>query len=286
MIKAIILDVDGVIVGDKTGINFPLPHSDVIQKFKKLHAKGLPIILCTGKFNFAIQEIIKQAKLDNPHITDGGALIINPIKNQIIKGHIIEKDIVKECIKSCLGQNIYIELYTPHAYFIQKNQVSEFTDKRVKVLQMEPSIVDSLSVLVEQEDIIKIIGFVDNESKMPQLEKIMSNLGNKVTFTWSSHPFLKPVRPGVITAPNVSKAHAVKEAAASLGLSFEEILGVGDTLSDWGFMELCKYAATLENGEEKLKELVKTKGEGNYFISPHVNDNGIFEILNYFQIKE
>lgn len=26
MIKAVILDVDGVIVGDKPGINFPLPH--------------------------------------------------------------------------------------------------------------------------------------------------------------------------------------------------------------------------------------------------------------------
>lgn len=285
MIKAIILDVDGVIVGDKTGVNFPLPHTDVIQKFQKLHAQGLPIILCTGKFNFAIQEIIKQAKLDNPHITDGGALIINPIKNQVIKKHIIEKDVVKECAKKCLEQNIYVELYTPQAFFIQKNQVSEFTDKRIKVLQMGAAIVDSLTLLAEQEDIIKIIAFVDNDSKMPQLEKIMSNFGDKITFTWSSHPFLKPVRPGLITAPNVSKAHAAKEAVESLGLSFKDILGVGDTLSDWSFMELCKYAATLENGEEQLKELVKTKGEGNYFISPHVNDNGIFEILNYFQIE-
>lgn len=49
-------------------------------------------------------------------------------------------------------------------------------------------------------------------------------------------------------------------------------------------MQLCKYVATLENGDDKIKQLVKTKGEGNYFIAPHINDNGIFDILNYFSI--
>lgn len=284
MIKAIILDVDGVIVGNKIGINFPLPHKDVMQKFKDIHAKGMPIILCTGKFNFAIQEIIKQAKLNNPHITDGGALIIDPINNKIIKKHVIERSVVTECVKRCLENNIYIELYTPEAYYIQTTQVSDFTSKRTKVLQMEPIIVDSLFSTAEKEDVIKIISFANDENDMPRIKKAIEHLGKKITFTWSFHPYTKPARPGLITAPNVSKAHAAKEAVEGLDISFDEILGVGDTIGDWNFMELCKYAATLENGEKKLKDLVKTKDKGNYFIASHIDDNGIFDILKYFTL--
>lgn len=47
MIKAIITDIDGIIVGKKQGVNFPLPNELVIQKLKELHNNGLAIILCS-----------------------------------------------------------------------------------------------------------------------------------------------------------------------------------------------------------------------------------------------
>ena len=34
--KIIILDIDGVIVGEKIGFNSPDPHRDVIEKLKKI----------------------------------------------------------------------------------------------------------------------------------------------------------------------------------------------------------------------------------------------------------
>jgi len=40
-IKAIILDVDGVIVGEKIGFNAPYPHLDVINKLKQIREKGI-----------------------------------------------------------------------------------------------------------------------------------------------------------------------------------------------------------------------------------------------------
>jgi len=36
------------------------------------------------------------------------------------------------------------------------------------------------------------------------------------------------------------------------------------------------------NGSDELKELAKQKGEGNYYIGKHVDENGIIEILDYF----
>jgi len=76
MIKAIITDVDGVIVGDKTGVNFPLPNATIIRKLKELKKSGIPIILCTGKPSYTINDIIIKAELDNPHISDAGFIDI------------------------------------------------------------------------------------------------------------------------------------------------------------------------------------------------------------------
>lgn len=285
MIKAIITDIDGVIVGDKTGLNFPLPHQSVIEKLKDLCANGMQIILCTAKFNYAIQDIIKSARLDNPHITDGGALIVNPIEDKIIKKYVINKKIVKSCTKEFIQKNIYFELYTPQSYFLQKSQVCAFTAKRTSILQIEPVLVDSLIEIAESEDIIKMLAFTVGNKDILRIESILKQFGPDINFIWSAHPYISPSRSSVITAPNVSKAEAAKEIVKILGLSFDEILGIGDTAGDWGFMQYCKYAATLENGDKKIKELIKTKGEDNYFIAPHINENGIFDILRYFDFR-
>ncbi len=64
-IQGIILDVDGVIVGEKIGFNSPNPHIDVISKLKELRNKGISISLCTAKPHFSIGTIIKDAGLNN-----------------------------------------------------------------------------------------------------------------------------------------------------------------------------------------------------------------------------
>lgn len=71
MIKGLILDVDGVLVGGKKGYNWPLPNQQVIDELKTLRQKGIIVSLCTGKVTFAIHEIVHLAHLDNVHIGDG-----------------------------------------------------------------------------------------------------------------------------------------------------------------------------------------------------------------------
>ena len=91
MIKAIILDVDGVIVGEKIGFNSPFPHPEVIKRLKSIRQKGIPISLCTAKPHYAIHKIIENAELNNLHITNGGGVIIDPIDNFIFVSIILNK---------------------------------------------------------------------------------------------------------------------------------------------------------------------------------------------------
>ena len=89
-IKAIILDVDGCIVGEKIGFNSPNPNIEVVKRLKEIRNSGIPIVLCTAKPHFSIREIIRDCELNNYHITDGGSVLINPINNEIIKKYVID----------------------------------------------------------------------------------------------------------------------------------------------------------------------------------------------------
>src|SRR3989344_1298561 len=85
MIKAVVLDIDGVVVGTKKGINFPNPAPRVSQALRKVHDSGVPVVFITAKTSFAASENIKYVGIDNPHIADSGAVLFNPIREKILE---------------------------------------------------------------------------------------------------------------------------------------------------------------------------------------------------------
>jgi HAD superfamily hydrolase (TIGR01484 family) len=281
MIKAIVADVDGVIVGKKHGVNFPLPNEKVIEKLKALHAKGVPVVLCTAKFNYAILGIIQQANLRNPHITDAGALIYNPLADKIIKAHVFDKKLAHDIAAACLEKDAYTECYGVEDYFVQTGQVHDFTETRIKILQKPHRAVESLLDHVDQLDVIKFIAFAEKPGDKAKVDAALEPFRDKIHFVWGKHPAMAPAEAGVVTLKGVSKQHATQEVLEYLGISPEDTLGVGDALSDWSFMQLCGYAATIGDDRE-LQEKAKTKGEGKYFFGPSVDDHGFLAIADHF----
>lgn len=283
MIKAIILDVDGVIVGEKVGFNSPHPHEDVIKALKAVREKGITICLCTAKPHYAIPEIIKGASLHNPHITDAGAVIIDPIDNVIVQEHVLNKQIAKDILQTLIKNNVYTEFYTVDDYFIAKEQESEITPKHTHILQNEPIVLPNFVEESERYAITKIMPIALNEEDKKNVSTILEPFTTKVSFSWGIHPVALPLQFGIITALGSSKKEGAEAILNSLGISFDEVLGVGDSTSDWSFIQLCGYAATLANGTPELKERIKAKGEEKYLISTgSVDENGILEILKHF----
>lgn len=281
-IKGIILDVDGVIVGEKIGFNSPNPHIDVINKLRELRNKGIPISLCTAKPHFSIRKIIKSAGLDNYHITDGGGVIINPINNSIVKKHILDKGLVKQILKMYIKNNVYTEFYTVDNYFIQKSQESNITPQHRHILQEDAVMLDDIAEESLKYDITKLMPIALDEEDQVKVAKMFEDLNTGLTLSWGIHPVANPLKFGIITAPGISKKEGAIEISKNMNISLENILAVGDSTSDWQFMELCGYGAAMGNASNQLKELVKTKQKGHFYIGGNVDENGIIEILNYF----
>ncbi|MBU1110979.1 HAD hydrolase family protein [Patescibacteria group bacterium] len=281
-IKGVILDVDGVIVGEKIGINSPNPHPSVIKRLKELHKNGIGISLCTGKPHFAIRQIISNAQLNNLHITDGGGVIINPINNVIIKKHTITSELARHVLKKYLDNNVYVEFYTPKGYFIQKDKVSKITEGHTHVLQQEPILLDNLPKDSVPHEITKIMPIAENETDKERVASLFQDFRDRLTLSWGVHPVILPLQFGIITAPGISKKQGAINISEASKISFENMLGIGDSKSDWQFIELCKYAAAMGNASLELKDLVLTKGKDCSFIGPSVDEHGVLKILDHF----
>lgn len=284
MIKGIILDVDGVIIGDKIGFNSPWPHPSVIEALRSISQKQIPICLTTARPYFAMKKIVRDACLHNPHVTDGGSVLVDPTGNLIIKKHVIETSGAVKTLSLCLQNNVYVEFYTTDRYYIQTSQVSEITGKHTHVLQKDPVIVQSLLDEAEKKEIIKVMMIAKDLEDSRRVTELFSPLAQELNLYWAVHPIALPLQFGIVVPFGISKAEGVMEVVGTLGLSFENVLGVGDSTSDWQFIQICKYGAAMGNASLELKDLVTSKGPNVSYLGPSVDENGILRIFSHFKV--
>ncbi len=283
MIKGLILDVDGVLVGGKKGYNWPNPHPLIIQVLKSLREKGLVVSLCTGKGTFSIKSIVEAAYLDNVHIGDGGAIVIDFLHNKVIDKHIIERKIVEKTVALLQQHGIYVELYVKDGYYIQKDFVGDKTKKHIEILDKEPNIVPSLVEISHTLDVVKIMPIANDEQDKQRIVDLVQREIKELPLQWGVHPTALPYQFGIITADGISKKQAVRVISEYTKVPLDEILGIGDGMTDWQFMEICGYAGAMGNGPQELKDKIVSKGERG-FIGGSVDENGVLDILKHFRV--
>lgn len=281
MINHIILDVDGVLVGNKKGFNFPKPNLKVQQKLFNLQNEGKSVTLCTGKGWYSLEKILSDIGLEGNHVADGGGIVgkLEMTSDTLIVNTIGKKEI-NELYEESLKNSLFLELHTLDGFSVDKSANKTYVKTHESILETKATILESIRDIGDNVVKAVLIYMLDEKNKVKNIQKSLSNL----TFSFSSHPLFEEIEIAIITRNDISKETGIKSVAEIDSIDFSEALAVGDNISDWQFMHLCKYVATLENGKEALKEKINKKHNSEGFIGPHVNDNGILKILKYFNI--
>lgn len=276
MIKLIVLDVDGVVKGFKEGINSPYPSEKVAGYLKKLHNKGIPICLCTGKASFAMRKIVAKLGLNNQHITDGGAVVFDPLDDKLLKSATLPQASVKSLLEQAHGKKTLWELYTLNKKFIEHGHPGEIRENQ-EFMPCEE--VEDLRLIGKGEPITKIeIKYMPGDEEY--LRAIFEPYQDLFDVQWTYVPVLLPMKIVILTAKGVSKHAAVADLVTYYGVRFCEVLAVGDTMMDWGFMDGCGYVATMGNANGEMKELILDHGG---FIGAHVDNDGLIDILEHYR---
>ncbi|KKP62947.1 MAG: HAD-superfamily hydrolase, subfamily IIB [Candidatus Roizmanbacteria bacterium GW2011_GWC2_34_23] len=237
--------------------------------------------MCSAKPYYSVKKIVDDAQLNNIQTALAGAILIDPSNLTVVKKHVIENNIATGLTKKILDNNIYTEIYMTDKYFIQKSQKNEITKLHNFTLSFEPIMVNDLINQIKKSKIIKILPVTKTDEERKIVEQIFLNYKDKLAIGWSTHPAIKGYFFGNITASGISKKQSILEIVSMYKINTKNILGVGDSLTDWDFIGVCGYAGAMGNATEDLKKLVLSKGDNGY-IGKSVNENGILDIFNYF----
>lgn len=282
MIKAIVLDIDGVIIGNLPGVNFPFPSKKVSEALRKIHGSGIPISFLTGKTTFAAWKNISKLGMDNPHIADGGAVIFNPIQNKIINKSVLGKKDIRKFLEK-MGSDFYLNFFTTRDYYLLDSSKNEYTNVYAKFIGKDPIIVGDFDDLIDEEEISKINISSFNKEQKDEINGVLKSLEKIINYSWSRGPNTGNIETAVVTSKNSSKKHGVKYLADYLKVDLENVLGVGDTLHDWDFIEICGYKGVMGNGTDELKAKLN-KSDKRHFIGGHINEDGIIDIFKKFNL--
>ena len=275
---AFVFDVDGVVIGKKAGFNYPFPHPSVISSLRNARAEGCHVSLCTGRALFATIPIIEAASLDCLHIADGGAVIANPLKGEILHCAQLPKEQASALIKMLQLERIHVEAYTPSSYYIEQHQVGPLSDKHAEILGCQPTLVDCLADFVKHELLTKIFVIARDTTERERVSCLVEHSFPELLVTWGPNPNALPAQYGWVTPRGISKAEALRTISLHLAIPLEQFVAVGDTMADWEFMSLCGQAGAMGNAERELKELVGCRPHGGVIL-PDVDDNGLVAIL-------
>jgi len=278
MIRAAILDIDGVILGHKDGVNFPIPSSGVILRLQNL-AKTIPVSLCSVKPYFAVQPIIEACELTKWfHITDAGARLVN-IEQQLVESTAIGPNAYR-FLKELAKTNVFTEWYSGDDYAILSNEHDFLIESRAKLLGKIP-VVKSPKKL---DPIEKIIVLPLDDIQTTTLLSITQKFAPEIELHWGVNPSRIPKMNAFITNPRATKRTGVTRLAELHQISLTDTLAMGDSLNDWTFMEPCGYVAALANAEPELKELVLARGDHGYVSNKSIDEDGFLAVCSHFPL--
>jgi Cof subfamily protein (haloacid dehalogenase superfamily) len=257
--KLVAIDIDGTLMNDRKEITKEV--NDAIQAAK---AKGVKVVICTGRPIVGVQSIIEELKLndeDDYVITFNGALVQNTHTYDVETQITLKYENLKELYE------LSVKLESPLHYFDTENlytpnkEISPYTIHEAHINQI-PLHYRPIDEVPEDMTIPKVM-FIDEPERLnTHIGKIPEEFWDKYTFVKSTPFFLE------ILDPSAGKGNAVKQLAEKLGIKREEVICIGDGENDLSMIEYAGCGVAMANAESIVKEAAQFHTLSN-------NENGV-----------
>jgi Cof subfamily protein (haloacid dehalogenase superfamily) len=245
--KLLIIDIDGTLVGRGGRVN------EVDKKaIKAAEAKGIRVVLCTGRVVPACRRILKELKLKGYHIYFDGALVADVAEQDELFVWRIEEGIVKKAVEFSRRNGNYLELYSSEHFFAEKSNWSDVIHKEYFGVTPQRGSFDGIW---DRERIIKAEVVVRSEAEVEQYQRFKEEFSGLLHFSVARSPSFPDIEFINITQRRVSKGNATEKLAGYFGIKTTEIIAIGDGSNDIPLFEVAGFSVAMGNAREELKEI-------------------------------
>lgn len=273
--KAIILDMDGTMLDEKSSISVQL--ADYIRLLRQM---GIFIFIATGRSMREIKDVIpKDLEVDGIVTANGMA---GYIKEEQYFQYKLSTELVKNLVQLSRKNEIYYEIHPcigrRMAFSEDRNYFMEHIQDPIPSSMEENEWLSRKSAIKEEIDwkdhielecITKIYYFSREIEKIQEWKKILDQMKEKENFS----TFSSSLHNVEIMAPNVSKATGVTYLLDKFNISKEHILAVGDGENDIPLFNLASHSVAMKNANDKVKKHVDEVTMYSY------KEDGLFHFL-------
>jgi Cof subfamily protein (haloacid dehalogenase superfamily) len=257
--KLIAIDIDGTLMNDRKEITKEV--NDAIQAAK---AKGVKVVICTGRPIAGVRSIIEELKLndeDDYVITFNGALVQNTYTKDVESQITLTYQDLKEIYGLSQKINSPLHFFDTENLYTPNRDISRYTihEAHINGISLHYRTIDE----VPKDMLIPKVMFIDEPERLNQnMANIPESFWEKYTFVKSTPFFLE------ILDPSVSKGNAVKQLAEKLSIKQEEVICIGDGENDLSMIEYAGCGVAMDNAVSVVKEVAQFHTLSN-------NDNGV-----------
>lgn len=242
--KALICDVDGTLIVNKVDA---LPSQKVRDTVAKAKSKT-HIGLATSRPQYLARPIFEHLQLSGPSILHGGAEIVDITTGTYYSKEYISKEDIKKlyAVTKKLGMSLYVDEETTHTAATDDYNFRDLGGAVVLAINQEEA-----EILIKEAQHINTMMF----------HKIPSWTSGKIDVS--------------VTPLHATKQQGIQKVAEVLGISTDEIIGVGDGYNDFPLLMACGLKVAMGNAVDDLKAIAD-------YIAPSVEEDGVADVIEKF----
>ncbi len=253
--QLVVSDIDGTLVDDDKRI------SDATMRcIDEYRSRGGMFTIATGRGERAARPFIDKLRIDIPAIIFNGGELYHP-ESGAIYAHYLNKGIADMVIDRFRDTDLGVVTYHNDRIFI-----ADYKPSHDLYMALEKVEIDRIPNLKAVDEVNKILLVGDVGEAQAITEELEDRCGVPINHVQTEDIYLE------ILPDGISKGKGLKELCASLGVSLQKTMAIGDQMNDIAMLEAAGCGVAMENAMEEVKKVAS-------FVTKKNTDDGVAHVL-------
>jgi hypothetical protein len=244
------LDLDGTLLNDDHIVT-----DENCEALRKLAARGVEVVLVSGRMHQSILPISNQIGLANPIISYNGGMVKHARTGEVFHHTPIPAPQAIELVNFCAQKGLHLNYCLNDQLYIKEyNSWSELYESRTGVAATALGDLHKLDGQTPTK-----LQIIDEPDKIDRLLiECKKAFGDRLYVTRTQIEYIEFMN------PQVSKGGALKALADRLDIPMRFVVAFGDGYNDESMMTVAGYRIAMGNAVEEIKNIADYVTDANY----------------------
>lgn len=270
MYKAIFIDIDGTLRNSERNIT-----EKTKEIIKKVTAKGILVVLCSGRPRKYTENVSKEANASKYIITSNGGSIYDYEENRILYANAMNKDACIELYKIASEVNARFIMDVGSNRVVNRLKFFDGSEEELKTdIESFVKENDVLQCVIADKDFEKIKGL---KTKIEKIAKVAIKNQHKSLLDETV-----PKEGSIyydVSNEETNKGNAIRKFCEILNIELKDTVGIGDDYNDLSMFKVVGYSVAMGNANDEIKKQVNEVTVSN-------DENGVAVFLEKLLYEE